>query len=152
MIQALPDEEIERILCDQFVGRLGCHADGRTYVVPIAYAYQHNCIYAHSAPGIKIRMMRKNPNVCFEVDRVDALDRWQSVIAWGRFEELHGEAAREGLRILLLRFLMTKTRALDRPLPPGRAGVVDGEGIVYRICLSEKTGRFERSNSGMLIS
>ncbi|MGZ3510070.1 MAG: pyridoxamine 5'-phosphate oxidase family protein [Vulcanimicrobiaceae bacterium] len=145
MIETLPDEEIERILCDQFVGRLGCHADGRTYVVPIAYAYADNCIYGHSTEGVKIRMMRKNPNVCFEVERVDALSRWRSVIAWGRYEELHGQSAREALRILLLRFLTTKTHALDHPLPPTRPGVLDEKGIVYRIRLTEKTGRFEHS-------
>lgn len=92
MIETLPDEEIERTLREQFVGRIGCHADGRTYVVPVAYAYHDNCIYGHSIEGVKIRMMRKNPNVCFEVDRIDALSRWRSVIAWGHFEELSSTA------------------------------------------------------------
>ena len=143
MIEILGDEEIERILTDQFVGRLGCHADGRTYVVPIAYAYRDNCIYGHSAEGVKIRMMRANPNVCFEVDRIEGLSQWRSVITWGHYEELHGQSAREALRILLLRFLTTKTHALDHPLPPARPGVLDEEGIVYRIRLTEKTGRVE---------
>ena len=32
--------------------------------------------------------MRANPLVCVEVDEVAAYDRWVSVIAFGRYEEL----------------------------------------------------------------
>ena len=35
-------------------------------------------------------MMRENPWVCVEVDHMDNLANWRSVIAWGRFEELGG--------------------------------------------------------------
>jgi nitroimidazol reductase NimA-like FMN-containing flavoprotein (pyridoxamine 5'-phosphate oxidase superfamily) len=148
MIQTLPEDQIERTLHEQFMGRLGCHADGRTYVVPIAYAYEDGYIYGHTAEGTKVRMMRKNPNVCFEVDCVDGVSNWHSVIAWGRYEELHGESARQALRVLLLRFLSTKTRALDYPLLRTRPGVTDDAGaIIYRIRLIEKTGRFQKSES-----
>ena len=33
-------------------------------------------------------MMRANPFVCFEVEDIDDLANWHSVIAWGVFEEL----------------------------------------------------------------
>ena len=32
--------------------------------------------------------MRANPFVCFEVEDIDDLANWHSVIAWGVFEEL----------------------------------------------------------------
>ena len=36
--------------------------------------------------------MRENPRLCFEVDMMDGFADWQSVIAWGMFSELHGDA------------------------------------------------------------
>jgi hypothetical protein len=37
--------------------------------VPITYVFDGEAVYAHSADGLKIRMMRANPHVCFEVDQ-----------------------------------------------------------------------------------
>ena len=67
------------------IGRIGCSANGLTYVVPISYAYDNRYIYAHSKEGMKIQMMRLNPMVCFEIDTMDDLENWQSVVVWGRF-------------------------------------------------------------------
>src|SRR6478735_552165 len=88
MLGQLNDEEIDALLHKQLTGRLGCHADGTTYVVPVNYTYDGNFIYAHSADGMKLSMMRKNPAVCFEVDEIAHVFRWKSVIVWGRFEEV----------------------------------------------------------------
>ena len=65
-------------------------AEGRTYVVPITYAYDNNSVIGHSSEGLKMRMMRENPWVCVEVDHMDDLANCRSVIAWGRFEEWGG--------------------------------------------------------------
>jgi uncharacterized protein len=51
--------------------------------VPVTYAFHRGDIYGHSGVGMKVRMMRANPHVCFEVDRVVSQSNWQSVIAWG---------------------------------------------------------------------
>ena len=100
MLGELNRAEIEQTLRTQAVGRIGCHANARTYVVPITYVYHGQAgIYFHSLDGLKIQMMRANPSVCFEVDVVYDLANWQSVIAWGRFEELTGEAAAKGLSL-----------------------------------------------------
>jgi len=151
MLGELSSQEIEELLRTEVTGRIGCHADGRTYVVPITYAYQSEFVYCHSPEGLKIRMMRKNPVVCFEVDRVENLGNWRSVIAMGRFEELSGREALDAMDVLIARFMAIE-RAND-PYPsyvfreseaePPRA---DGREIVlFRIHLAEKTGRFERT-------
>jgi hypothetical protein len=145
MIEVLQPEEIERILSDNFIGRIGCHADARTYVIPIAYAYSMGAVYAHSLEGLKLRIMRKNPLVCFETDSIQDVFNWRSVIAWGTFEELSGAAADEAMRTLLLRFLPTKAQSTVRSLTEDRPGIADDRAVVYRIRLIEKTGRFERS-------
>jgi nitroimidazol reductase NimA-like FMN-containing flavoprotein (pyridoxamine 5'-phosphate oxidase superfamily) len=148
VIEILSDAEIEELLAAQYVGRLGCHADGRTYVVPIAYAYRDGAVYAHTTEGLKLRMMRQNPNVCFEVDAVDNVFNWRSVVAWGAFEELRGQDADHALRTLLIHFLPAKAQATSRLLEDSRPGVAaDDRATVYRIRLYEKTGRRERSSA-----
>jgi nitroimidazol reductase NimA-like FMN-containing flavoprotein (pyridoxamine 5'-phosphate oxidase superfamily) len=140
--------EIEHVLTSERVGRIGCHSEGQTYVVPTSYAYDGACVYVYSREGMKLRMMRANPAVCFQVDRIEGLNSWHSVIAWGTFEELHGEDVATAKRAIEQRFL---------PLLGGnsleRAHGMDGWGmqpatwqdaILYRIVLTKKTGRYER--------
>lgn len=131
---------IERVLTDTVVGRIGCSAGGEVYVVPVAYAYHDGAIYGCTGPGRKLQMMRENPNVCFEVDRLADLTEWQSVIAWGRFEELGGEAAEQAMHLLLGRVaaLLPSERGEPGATQPASAGLV-----VYRIVLRERTGRFK---------
>ena len=80
MLGALYKPQIDHVLHSQVVGRIGCYADGKLYVVPITYAYDGKYIYAHSKDGMKIKMMRKNPHVCFEVDVMENMANWRSVI------------------------------------------------------------------------
>ena len=81
MFGSLDKQQIEQVLHHQLVGRIGCHDNGLTYVVPISYAYDGNFIYGHTSEGMKIRIMRKNPNVCFQVDEMENMGNWKSVIA-----------------------------------------------------------------------
>ena len=37
---------------------------------------------------MKLNMMRENPKVCFQVEHLENMVKWQSVICWGEFEEL----------------------------------------------------------------
>jgi nitroimidazol reductase NimA-like FMN-containing flavoprotein (pyridoxamine 5'-phosphate oxidase superfamily) len=90
MMGSLSSQEIEELLHGEVIARLGCHAEGRTYVVPITYAYDNNSLIVHSAEGLKMRMMRENPWVCVEVDRMDDLANWRSSDRKGRFEERRG--------------------------------------------------------------
>lgn len=86
------------------VARLGCHADGRTYVVPMTYAYDGGFLVGHAAEGRKIWMMRANRHVCVEIDRMESPRQWQSVIAWGDYEELSGSVRDAALETLKKRY------------------------------------------------
>lgn len=149
MFGKLSLEEIEQLLTHQLVGRLGCHAEGVTYVVPISYVYDGTFIYCHTYEGMKLNMMRKNPSVCFEVDNTKNLADWQSVVAWGKFEELpEGNDRTEALKKLEARalpLLSSETMHLDAQWPFISADIDRIEGIVFRIRLVEKTGRFEKT-------
>ena len=124
MLGELSAARIERLLRSEVVGRIGCHAGGRTYVVPVTYAYQAGSVYGHTAEGLKVRMMRSNPDVCFEVDRIENLANWESVIARGRFEELRGEEAVRAMDLLIERL---------RPLTAGAAGAIRSAGGTTRL-------------------
>jgi nitroimidazol reductase NimA-like FMN-containing flavoprotein (pyridoxamine 5'-phosphate oxidase superfamily) len=135
-ISELSPEKIEELLRTAIVGRIACCAhgvdgsDGRPYVVPLAYGYDGEAIYAHSDAGRKIRLMRAQPLVSVEVDEAEAPDRWRSVIAEGVYEELSEPDARE------------RALAVIYPEPHIRPRL-DPRTIVYRIRLTAKSGRFE---------
>jgi nitroimidazol reductase NimA-like FMN-containing flavoprotein (pyridoxamine 5'-phosphate oxidase superfamily) len=151
MLGELAVNEVERLLQSEPIARIGCHVEGRTYVVPVAYVYADGSLIGHSADGLKLQMLRKNPNVCVEIEHVDDLANWRSVIAWGRYEELSGGEAERALDLLMARFVTLITSETSLPSrasasPSTHARDVAGRpSVVYRIRLKEKTGRFERS-------
>ncbi|MEJ7679121.1 MAG: pyridoxamine 5'-phosphate oxidase family protein [Segetibacter sp.] len=51
MMGELNYAEIEEVLQDQLVGRIGCYSDGVTYIVPVNYAYNDPYVYIHSLEG-----------------------------------------------------------------------------------------------------
>ncbi|MBD0283849.1 MAG: pyridoxamine 5'-phosphate oxidase family protein [Bacteroidota bacterium] len=148
MLDILNHNQIEQVLEHQVIGRIGCHAEGKTYVVPISYAYDGKDIYAHTHEGLKIKIMRKNPMVCFEVDDTRNLADWKSVIAWGEFEELtEKEDCNYALQLLNSRVLPMATSMTIRlgDAWPFRSDHREIDGIFFRIRLQEKTGRCEKN-------
>ncbi len=149
MLGVLKGQEMENVIRHQLIGRLGCYADGRVYVVPVSYAYDGEFIYAFSREGMKVEMMRKNPQVCLQIDNMNYMDNWESVIIWGEFEELRDTEKRNyALEKLMNRILPVITSEMIRisphwPFPVDRPEDIDG--VVYRIRIIEKTGRFERT-------
>lgn len=148
MVGELKAKEIEFLLQREWVARLGLHDGGRTYVVPIHYAFDGTAIYGRTNDGTKLRMMRANPSVCVEVDHVDDPSNWQSVMAWGRFEELPGAAGATATAMLLARIgpLMkggTHAPAHWRPMEAEQDQSMVPV-VVYRVVLEQATGRFER--------
>lgn len=149
MIIEMSPARMDELLRKQLVGRIGCHADGITYIVPINYVYDSGHIYGQTVEGMKIHMMRKNPRVCFEVDAHSGLFDWESVIAWGTFRELEGDEASRARDLLLrkLRDFATVHDETSRSILEERflrAPYIDGRApITFAIEISERTGRYE---------
>ena len=62
-------QDIEQFLKHAPVGRLGTTDNQRPYIVPLHFLYHEGKIYFHAKPdGKKIRNLKANKNVCFEVD------------------------------------------------------------------------------------
>jgi uncharacterized protein len=133
--------EIDDVLRAQQLARLACQAGGRPYIVPVAYAFDGETLFVHSLEGEKVRIMRANPRVCVHVDAIDGFSSWRSVLAWGDYEELHGEEARAALRLLVERFLPPGAAPDGDPFaPPG----MEDKVVLFRVRLGETSGRASR--------
>jgi len=76
--------EIEAILNDALVCRIGLADGDDPYIVPLCFGYKEKTIYLHSAmTGKKIAILRKNPRCCFEVDLPDHIIRAERPCTWG---------------------------------------------------------------------
>jgi nitroimidazol reductase NimA-like FMN-containing flavoprotein (pyridoxamine 5'-phosphate oxidase superfamily) len=155
MFGKLETNEIDKLLDSQLVGRIGCSSDGMTYVVPVSYVYDGTYIYVHSRPGMKLDIMRKNPEVCFQADNTKNLANWQSVICWGRFEELttpvDKKEAFEKLSNRVLPVVNSETMRISAEWPfPGNYN--ESPGTFFRIKLAEKTGRFEKTTDAFFFA
>lgn len=142
MLGDLSKREIIDFIAQQSIGRLGIHADGETYVVPINYLTRDNVIYAHSGPGKKIDMMRKNPDVCFQIDDIKDTFRWKSVVVWGKFEELEGIERQQVMQGLIQKIMAVTDENAKEPshgIDPKHYDSL----IVYRITMEKATGKFE---------
>jgi nitroimidazol reductase NimA-like FMN-containing flavoprotein (pyridoxamine 5'-phosphate oxidase superfamily) len=68
--------EIESILHEATVCRIGLSDGGVPYVVPVRFGYEDGAVSIHPAPeGKKIALVEKNPRCCFEVDICDRIVR-----------------------------------------------------------------------------
>jgi uncharacterized protein len=147
MLGKLSTEQCEQILAAEVIGRIGCYADHEINIVPVTYVFDKGYIYAHSKEGNKVDMMRKNPKVCFQVDRIENMANWRSVIGWGVFEELTERTDLENaLRILRDRLTPITMSESVRAVQSADAGEVHKarRPVVYRISLYKLTGRFEK--------
>lgn len=101
MQKQLSHEAAIRLLESEHVGHLAtCNPNNSPYITPLNYVYYQNNIYFHCAhEGCKLDNIRANPQVCFEVSRVDKLvirqqacncaTRYHSVQVFGQARILH---------------------------------------------------------------
>ncbi|HYK41016.1 MAG TPA: hypothetical protein VE007_01420, partial [Thermoanaerobaculia bacterium] len=79
-----------------------------------------------------------------------SINDWKSVIGWGRYEELSGDAGRLGVDLVTRRLAepsLGSTGAPSYPLRWAQSRPPDPDGpavVAYRIRLGRMRGRFER--------
>jgi nitroimidazol reductase NimA-like FMN-containing flavoprotein (pyridoxamine 5'-phosphate oxidase superfamily)/nucleotide-binding universal stress UspA family protein len=149
----LDREQCEEMLRLKLIGHLGCCAGGVPYVVPMAFAYEDSAVYLRSGDGMKVHMMRESPSVCLQVDHIEDLANWRSVIVWGTFHELHGPEATRGVQAIMRRMLAWASDAEERPAASivevngevgHRAVNLGRDAIIWRIDVTEMTGRYQQ--------
>jgi uncharacterized protein len=148
MLGELNETQIRNILTSQVVGRIGCTDGKQPYIVPVTFTYDGEYIYGQTNEGTKLNMLRKNKNVCFEVDVMTDMRNWQSVIVYGKFEELKNKAAEKAREILFGRVFTLMTSSTIHAHEHEATGKVDDstrvKHVMYRIKIKKITGRFER--------
>jgi len=149
MLGELNEMQIDHFLLSQAVGRIAC-TDGKIpYIVPVTYVYDGKDIIIQSNLGKKIEIMRQNKNVCFEVDAMDNMANWRSVIVRGTFQELKGESAKTSREYFLNYLWPYMTSGTVHPHEHRASDqLVDDSNriktIMIRIKVIEKSGRFEK--------
>ncbi len=148
MIKMLEKKKCLELLSENYVGHLGFISQNAPYVVPITYFYdaEHHCIISYSGEGHKIDGMRENRLVAMEVDEIKTVNHWRSVLVQGEFEELSGLDAKyllhqfaEGVK----RNILQKEKESHRFIGEFSSKLAtQGNPIVYRIKISEITGKF----------
>ncbi|NOX33686.1 MAG: pyridoxamine 5'-phosphate oxidase family protein [Deltaproteobacteria bacterium] len=109
-------KDVEKILRESRVCRLAMVDGDKPYVVPLNFGYKDGFLFFHSAKeGRKIDLIKKNPNVCFEVDKLIRLKKakcacdfgieYKSVIGSGTAEFLDDlEEKIEGLNAIMSQY------------------------------------------------
>jgi nitroimidazol reductase NimA-like FMN-containing flavoprotein (pyridoxamine 5'-phosphate oxidase superfamily) len=149
MLGELNALQINNVLSSQAVGRLACTDGKKPYIVPVTYCYDGEFIYGQTNKGTKLTLLRKNPNVCFEVDVMTDMRNWQSVVVMGKFEELSRKEEEKARELFVSRLFPLSTSSTVHTY--GHPGAAAGEEesnrvkpIMYRIRIARVSGRFEK--------
>ena len=137
-IRELSRTECEALLARNNVGRLAYAHAARVDIEPINYVFSDGWIYCRTSRGAKIAVIEHQPWVAFEVDEVDGLFDWRSVVVRGgaHFLDTGSTLVRQhsfAHGVELLRQLVPGTGTDDDPVPFRQ--------LVMGIHLDEVTGR-----------
>lgn len=83
---------VEDVLSRAAVCRLGLCDDNVPYVVPLCFGYEDGALYFHCGrEGKKLDIIRKNENVCFEVEADCAIVKADKACDWSmKFKSVIG--------------------------------------------------------------
>jgi nitroimidazol reductase NimA-like FMN-containing flavoprotein (pyridoxamine 5'-phosphate oxidase superfamily) len=97
----LTTSAIERVLRNNYLGHLAYLWQGKPHVIPITYYFDptDNTIISYTSEGHKIDAMRANKSVAVQVEQVQSISNWESVMLQGTFEEIRGSSAKQKLHL-----------------------------------------------------
>ena len=136
--RSLSHEECIAILARNHVGRIAYAHENHVDIQPLHYVYHDGWLYGRTSHGTKLGVTGTTwwP-VAFEVDEVEEIFRWRSVVVHGGFYTLDDEAQVQGEEwargVALLRTLVPETFTDDDP--------VAFRTVVFRMAVQEATGR-----------
>lgn len=137
-IRTLAREEIEEVLRRNHIGRIAFSFRDRVDIEPISYVYDDGWIYGRTQPGTKLTVVQHNYWVAFEVDEVEDIYEWRSVVIRGGFYILADEGTDQTRQ--LREHAITQIRRLS-PEAFTERDPVPFRDIVFRIAVQEAEGR-----------
>ena len=140
-IQAVPEyweldeRDMRSILARNHVGRLAFAWGGEVDIRPLNYAFARDRLYGRTSATANFVGIESPARVAFEVDEVESVFEWKSVIARGSFDILspEGNAAEWADAVKLLRRVVHATFVPSDPVPD--------RTVIFRILIQEMTGR-----------
>ncbi len=143
LIRDLSREAIDRILRRNVVGRLAFAREQRVEIQPVHYVYSDDWIYGRmEARGTKFEAVDETAYlwrpVAFEVDEVDGLYHWRSVVVRGGLYLLPEDGAPPAVEARRL-----AREAMKRAFPAAFTDEDPGafRTELFRIAVQEVTGR-----------
>ena len=85
----LPRDEIEEMLLRNKVGRLAFSFHDRVDIQPIHYVYERGWLYGRTSDGDKIASLTHNQWIAFELDEIEDVFEWRSIVIHGSLWILH---------------------------------------------------------------
>lgn len=147
MLIDLTPQECERVLSANHYAHLGYCENNEPYVVPITYAYSGGFFYGFTHEGHKIDVMRKNPKICIQVERIAGEHDWESVACWGLFEEVTDEKNIQDVKLLLAEHhgqAVLQGKSEISPLVEKLHERLDKGALMYRMKPYRMTGKGEK--------
>ena len=137
-IRALTSAESNALLERNHVGRIAFTFRDRVDIEPVHFVYAKGWIHGRTSPGTKLATLRHHPWVAFEVDEIEGLYDWRSVIVHGAVHLPDGEGSpsdREAYEstLGLIRHLVPLALEPGDPTPERQ--------VLFRIHVDEVTGR-----------
>ena len=83
-IDEMGQAEINELLHKIGYGHLGFIHEGKPYVMPMHYYFDHSDIYLFTTVGMKTHDIDVDPDICLQVEEVHSLSHWRSVIVTGK--------------------------------------------------------------------
>lgn len=135
---ALTHDDAAALLERNHVGRLAFTFHDRVDIEPISYVFAEGYVFGRTAPGTKLTTLEHHPWVAFEVDEVQALFDWQSVVVRGTLYVIDPDAGERDRQahahaVEILRTLDPAVLTRDDPAPDRLT--------IFQIFADEVTGR-----------
>ena len=133
--------EMDAVLGRNHVGRIAYSFHDRVDIEPIHYVYGDGAFYLRTEHGSKLAALAHVPWVAFEVDEIDGLFDWRSVVAHGTVYMLEDAGSPEmrasyHAAVRRLRELVPGALREDDPVPD--------RSVVLKLHPAEMTGRAAR--------
>jgi hypothetical protein len=134
--------ECEAMLARHTFGRLAYTFRDHVDVEPIGYAYADGALVFRTAPGSKLETLAHHPWAALEIDEVDSLLDWRSVVVHGTVYALQQTGTRPQVRAY-----RAAVKALRRLIPHALAegDPVPFRSVVMKLHVDRMSGRRARS-------
>jgi nitroimidazol reductase NimA-like FMN-containing flavoprotein (pyridoxamine 5'-phosphate oxidase superfamily) len=143
--------QIEAIIHQATVCRLGLFDGSSPYIVPLCFGYRDDALYFHTGPrSRKLDMIRRHPRVCFEMDILagpmpaaapcDWNMDYQSVVGFGSASIVEATAAKQAA----LAVIMDQYTQGPYTFPENKLAIT----AVIKVAVESMTGKRSKVGAG----